>query len=118
MSNRYYANPNRIEAGTRQLEAIAELARKMTSDFLIESNGTSTWPGVDDDFAKQVRPQEKKDREATRETCEALGKAVAGISRGTLENVKSMHALRGETLGNIAKQDSRISDANGGHGRR
>ncbi|MER7699775.1 MULTISPECIES: hypothetical protein [unclassified Streptomyces] len=117
MSNRYYADPNRIQAGVRQLEDIAEIARGMTADFLDEISDTVTWPGTSDEFAKKVRPQEIKERQTTKDTCMAIRDAVIGITEGTLENVQTMKALRNQALENIAHQSSRVSDVTDGRGR-
>ncbi|MFJ3143425.1 hypothetical protein ACIPJM_13375 [Streptomyces halstedii] len=117
MSDRYFADPNRIQAGTRQLEAITEIAHAMAADFLDEVSDTVTWPGVSDDFAKKVRPQEQEERQATKDTCLAIRDAVVGITEGTLENVQTMKTLRNRALEDISKQSSRISDVNGGHAR-
>ncbi|WP_428957204.1 hypothetical protein [Streptomyces sp. cg35] len=117
MSDRYYGDPQRIQAGVRQLEEIAEAARSMTADFLDEISGTVSWPGTSDDFAQKVKPQERKERQTTKDTSMAIRDAVVAITDGTLTNLDTMKAVKNQALEDISKQSSRISDVNGGHAR-
>ncbi|MYR58924.1 hypothetical protein GTY54_22660 [Streptomyces sp. SID625] len=116
MSERYYGDPRRIQAGTEQLKQIAELARSITSDFLDEISATVDWPGTSDDFAKQARPKEQKERQTAKDTCTAIRDAIVGITEGTLQNLDSMTRVRDQALDAIGQQTNQVENA-GNHGR-
>jgi hypothetical protein len=116
MSDRYYGDPRRIEAGTRQLDEIAKMAQSIASDFLDEISATVTWPGTDDEYAQQMRPKERKERQATKDTCTAVRDAIVGITEGTLQNLESMRRVRDQALDGIGQQTNNIENM-GGHGR-
>lgn len=118
MSNRYLANPDRIQAGVRQLEDITEAAQSMVSEFLDEISATVTWPGTSDEFAEKVRPQEQQERQVTKDTCRAIRDSVTAIADGTMKNVDSMLGTKNQALEDIGKQGNRISEVEAGRGRR
>ncbi|MFD6381477.1 hypothetical protein ACFWEY_00735, partial [Streptomyces nigra] len=66
MGQRYYADPNRIEALARQLEEIGTLAKNITEEFLDDLAPTVTWPGTEGEFAEKAKPQEQKERQTTK----------------------------------------------------
>ncbi|GAA2914636.1 hypothetical protein [Streptomyces mexicanus] len=117
MSERYYGDPRRIQAGTEQLRQIADLARSITSDFLDEISATVDWPGTSDDFAQKVRPKEQQERQTAKDTCTAIRDAIVGITEGTLQNLDSMTRVRDQALEAIGKQTNQVESA-GDHGRR
>lgn len=116
MSDRYYGDPRRIQEGTRQLEEIADMVRGITSDFLDEVSATVTWPGTSDEFAKKMRPRERKERQTTKDICTAIRDSVVGVTEGTQHNLDSMRRVRDQAMEDIGKQTNRI-DGIGGHGR-
>ncbi|MFJ8823024.1 hypothetical protein ACIREE_14695 [Streptomyces sp. NPDC102467] len=125
MGQRYYADPQRIEALAEQLEEIGDLARSMTEEFLDELAPTVSWPGSGDDFADTAKPQEKKERQTTKDTMFAIRDAVVGITDATLEQVRLMEHTRDGNLEGIKQVNDRVETNGstgdgadtGGHGR-
>ncbi|AWE54295.1 hypothetical protein [Streptomyces nigra] len=124
MGQRYYADPNRIEALARQLEEIGALAKNITEEFLDDLAPTVTWPGTEGEFAEKAKPQEQKERQTTKETMMSIRDAVVGITDATVSQVRMMKDTRDRHIENIERADSRIEtdglngDGPGGHGRR
>lgn len=124
MGQRYYADPNRIEALARQLEEIGTLARNITEEFLDDLAPTVTWPGTEGEFAEKAKPQEQKERQTTKETMMSIRDAVVGITDATVSQVRMMKETRDRHIEDIERADSRIEtdglngDGPGGHGRR
>ncbi|MBQ0997323.1 hypothetical protein ACWD6Q_20700 [Streptomyces nigra] len=124
MGQRYYADPNRIEALARQLEEIGTLAKNITEEFLDDLAPTVTWPGTEGEFAEKAKPQEQKERQTTKETMMSIRDAVVGITDATVSQVRMMKETRDRHIEDIERADSRIEtdglngDGPGGHGRR
>ncbi|MFE4690584.1 hypothetical protein ACFRH6_11055 [Streptomyces sp. NPDC056749] len=122
MGQRYYADPQRIEALAGQLEEIATLTRSMTEEFLDGLAPTVSWPGTDGEFAEKARPQEQKERQTTKDTMMSIREALVGITDATISQVRMMQDTRDHNIEQVAKGTSRIEtdgiDSTGGHGRR
>ncbi|MFG2652068.1 hypothetical protein [Streptomyces sp. NPDC048436] len=123
MGERYYVDPQRIEALAAQLEEIGSLARSMTEEFLDELAPTVKWPGTSGDFAEKAKPQEQKERQTTKDTMLSIRDALTGITDATVSQVRMMKGTRDRNIEDIEKSNSRL-DADGldggagGHGRR
>ncbi|MCS0599773.1 hypothetical protein NX794_00740 [Streptomyces sp. LP11] len=125
MGERYYVDPQRIEALSGQLEEIGGLARSMTEEFLDELAPTVSWPGTSGDFAEKAKPQEQKERQATKDTMLSIRDALVGITDATLSQVKMMKDTRDRNIDDIEQGNSRIEThgldgdhgGTGGHGR-
>ncbi|MER5942411.1 MULTISPECIES: hypothetical protein [unclassified Streptomyces] len=125
MGQRYYVDPQRIEALARQLEEIGTLATSVTEEFLDELLPTVSWPGTEGEFAEKARPQEQKERQTTKETMMSIRDAVVGITDATVSQVRMMKGTRDRNLEDIERGNNRLNnngfngdDGPGGHGRR
>ncbi|MEU9061417.1 hypothetical protein AB0D13_21815 [Streptomyces sp. NPDC048430] len=122
MGQRYYVDPERIEALAGQLEEIGALTRSMTEEFLDELAPTVSWPGTEGDFAEQAKPQEQKERQTTKDTMMSIREALVGITDATVSQVRMMKDTRDHNIEQVAKGTSRIEtdglDGTAGHGRR
>ncbi|GAA1300598.1 hypothetical protein OHU11_35980 [Streptomyces sp. NBC_00257] len=112
MSDGYFAEPARIQAGLRQMFSISTSIGAMVDDFVVDVRATRDWPGQDDSFAKEVIPQEQKERESSSETAIALSEAVNGVAHGTSVNLKSIKSNQNNILDSI--RDHRIKPNNSG----
>ncbi|MFE3945826.1 hypothetical protein ACFXPV_28805 [Streptomyces sp. NPDC059118] len=112
MSDEYFAEPARIQAGLRQMFTISSSFGSMVDDFVADVRATRDWPGQDDSFALEVIPQEQKERESCTDTSIALSEAVSGISHGTSVNLTSILSNQSNILDSI--QDHRIRTNNSG----
>lgn len=113
-SNAYYANPGVLQAGTRQIEQISRLANEIISEFITDVSATSDWPGQNDSYAKQVLPQEKKQREGAITTGSALSEAIVGVGDGTIANLKSVVGTQNGVLDAIHDSHINTGDTTGG----
>ncbi|AZQ39224.1 hypothetical protein EJ357_42105 [Streptomyces cyaneochromogenes] len=123
MGQRYYVDPNRIEALARQLEEIGTLAKGITEEFLDELAPTVSWPGTEGEFAEKARPQEQKERQTTKETMMSIRDAVVGITDATVSQVRMMKGTRDRNIEDVERANSFIetnglNGDTGGHGRR
>ncbi|MEU6313259.1 hypothetical protein [Streptomyces sp. NPDC047014] len=123
MGERYYVDPQRIEALAGQLEEIASLTRSMTEEFLDEVSATVNWPGNEGEFAEKAKPQEQKERQTTKDTMLSLRDAVVGITDATVSQVRMMKDTRDRNIEGIEQGNSRIETDGlgtgpGRHGRR
>ncbi|MFE6174752.1 hypothetical protein [Streptomyces sp. NPDC056464] len=124
MGQRYYVDPNRIEALARQLEEIGILSKSITEEFLDDLAPTVTWPGTDGEFAEKAKPQEQKERQTTKETMMSIRDAVVGITDATVSQVRMMKDTRDRNIEDVERVNNRIEtdglngDGPGGHGRR
>ncbi|MGP4049604.1 hypothetical protein [Streptomyces sp. 2A115] len=125
MGQRYYVDPQRIEALAGQLEEIGSLARSMTEEFLDELAPTVSWPGTEGEFAEKARPQEQKERQTTKDTMMSFRDAVVGITDATVSQVRLMKDTRDRNIENVEQSNSRLNTHGlngdggpGGHGRR
>ncbi|MEU4656101.1 hypothetical protein AB0G32_19490 [Streptomyces sp. NPDC023723] len=108
--NAYFANPAALASGTRQIQAISNFAVEMINEFVSDVSATADWCGDDDSYAKQMIPQEKKQREGATSTGKALTEAIVGVGDGTLANLKN---IVGTQNGNLeAINDSHIDTSN------
>ncbi|MEV2246494.1 hypothetical protein [Streptomyces sp. NPDC049970] len=123
MGQRYYVDPQRIEALARQLEEIGTLTRSMTEEFLDELAPTVNWPGTEGEFAEKAKPQEQKERQTTKDTMMSIRDALVGITDATVSNVRMMKDTRDRNIESVEQGTNRI-DTDGidggpsGHGRR
>ncbi|MEU1775171.1 hypothetical protein ABZ501_19420 [Streptomyces sp. NPDC019922] len=122
MGQRYYVDPQRIEALAKQLEEIGTLTRSMTEEFLDELAPTVSWPGTEGEFAEKAKPQEQKERQTTKDTMLSIRDALVGITDATLSNVRMMKETRDRNIESLERNTSRIDtdglDGPGAHGRR
>ncbi|MFI8006540.1 hypothetical protein [Streptomyces sp. NPDC086010] len=123
MGQRYYVDPQRIEALARQLEEIGTLTRSMTEEFLDELAPTVNWPGTEGEFAEKAKPQEQKERQTTKETMMSIREALVGITDATISQVRMMKDTRDHNIEEVEKGTNRIDTHGldggpGGHGRR
>ncbi|MEU0134928.1 hypothetical protein ABZ172_13035 [Streptomyces sp. NPDC006296] len=123
MGQRYYADPQRIEALTKQLEEIGTLTRSMTEEFLDGLAPTVNWPGTEGEFAEKAKPQEQKERQTTKDTMLSIRDALVSITDATLGQVRMMKDTRDHNIEQVEKGTNRIDtdgigDGVGGHGRR
>ncbi|MFJ4125584.1 hypothetical protein ACIP3U_30165 [[Kitasatospora] papulosa] len=122
MGQRYYVDPQRIEALAKQLEEIGTLTRSMTEEFLDELAPTVSWPGTEGEFAEKAKPQEQKERQTTKDTMLSIRDALVGITDATLSNVRMMKETRDRNIESLERNTNRIDtdglDGPGGHGRR
>ncbi|MFJ8635612.1 hypothetical protein [Streptomyces sp. NPDC093568] len=123
MGQRYYVDPNRIEALARQLEEIGTLAKGITEEFLDELAPTVSWPGTEGEFAEKAKPQEQKERQTTKETMMSIRDAVVGITDATVSQVRMMKGTRDRNIEDVERANNFIETNGldgdtGGHGRR
>jgi hypothetical protein len=125
MGQRYYVDPQRIEALAGQLAEIGTLTRSMTEEFLDELAPTVRWPGTEGEFAEKAKPQEQKERQTTKDTMLSIRDAVVGITDATLGQVRMMKTTRDRNIEDIEQGNNRIEthgldgdSGPGGHGRR
>ncbi|MFB7054888.1 hypothetical protein ACFCXT_17435 [Streptomyces vinaceus] len=109
----YYAEPGQIQAGVRQIDQISALVRDIARDFLSEVNAVSDWPGRDDEFAREVLPKEKEERETASSTISSIEEAVVEIANGTHDNLRNIIGTQDGALDAIA--NSRVRDGRGRH---
>ncbi|MCX4402983.1 hypothetical protein OG585_03820 [Streptomyces sp. NBC_01340] len=107
--NSYFADPARIQGGVRQIDQISTIAQEMIRDFVNEVNLTRDWPGTSDSFAREVVPQEKKERDGSADTGQALRDAIVSVANGTTENLKNILTTQGGNL------DAIHESSGGGH---
>jgi hypothetical protein len=88
--NNYFADPNRIQAGTREIDQISTYVQNLLENFTDGIYATVGWTGTSDSLAKQLIPADQQDRQQTTDTARALSQAVVGIARGTETNLKSI----------------------------
>ncbi|MEV6160703.1 hypothetical protein AB0L71_02005 [Streptomyces sp. NPDC052052] len=112
MSDAYFADPARLRAGLRQMFSISSSIEAMVGDFVVDVRATSDWPGQNDSFAKEVIPQEHKERESSSETAIALSDAMRGVAHGTSVNLTSIQTNQNNILDAI--QDHRIRSTSSG----
>ncbi|MYV60233.1 hypothetical protein GTW37_12620, partial [Streptomyces sp. SID4931] len=108
MGQRYYVDPERIEALARQLEEIGTLTRTMTEEFLDELAPTVSWPGTNSEFSEKARPQEQKERQTTKDTMLSIRDALVGITDATIGNVRMMKDTRDRNIDEIEHGNSRL----------
>lgn len=96
--NSYFADTGRIQSGVRQVDHISSLAQEIVRDFVSAVNMTRDWPGVDDDFAKEVAPQEKSERSKVTSTGQSLSDAVVQVANGTTANLSNILNTQGGVL--------------------
>ncbi|MEU8588766.1 hypothetical protein AB0C59_17465 [Streptomyces sp. NPDC048664] len=113
--NSYYADPGRIQGGVRQIDQISSIARDMMRDFVNEVNLTRDWTGTSDSFAKEVAPQEKKEREGASDTGQALADAVLSVADGTTANLKNILTTQSGNLDAIHESGGSRGDTSGRH---
>ncbi|MCX4231378.1 hypothetical protein ACH4Y0_21140 [Streptomyces sp. NPDC020707] len=125
MGQRYYVDPQRIEALAGQLEEIGALTRSMTEEFFDELAPTVRWPGTEGEFAEKAKPQEQKERQTTKDTMMSIRDALVGITDATVSQVRLMKNTRDANIEDIERNNREIDthglDGNGGpggHGRR
>ncbi|MEV3931323.1 MULTISPECIES: hypothetical protein [unclassified Streptomyces] len=122
MGERYYVDPQRIEALAGQLEEIGALTRSMTEEFLDDLAPTVNWPGSEGEFAEKAKPQEQKERQTTKDTMLSIRDALVGITDATVSQVRMMKDTRDHNIEQVEKGTSRIEadglGNSGGHGRR
>ncbi|MFC8229005.1 hypothetical protein [Streptomyces sp. NPDC057287] len=123
MGERYYVDPQRIEALAGQLEEIGALTRSMTEEFLDDLAPTVNWPGSEGEFAEKAKPQEQKERQTTKDTMLSIRDALVGITDATVSQVRMMKDTRDHNIEQVEKGASRIDadglgSGSGGHGRR
>lgn len=122
MGERYYVDPQRIEALAGQLEEIGALTRSMTEEFLDDLAPTVNWPGSEGEFAEKAKPQEQKERQTTKDTMLSIRDALVGITDATVSQVRMMKDTRDHNIEQVEKGTSRIETDglgnSGGHGRR
>ncbi|MFB8026682.1 hypothetical protein ACFQ6U_22720 [Streptomyces sp. NPDC056465] len=123
MGERYYVDPQRIEALAGQLEEIGALTRSMTEEFLDDLAPTVNWPGSEGEFAEKAKPQEQKERQTTKDTMLSIRDALVGITDATVSQVRMMKDTRDHNIEQVEKGNSRIEtdglgSGSGGHGRR
>ncbi|GGV58140.1 hypothetical protein GCM10010277_60490 [Streptomyces longisporoflavus] len=123
MGQRYYVDPQRIEALAEQLEEIGTLARSMTEEFLDELAPTVSWPGTSGEFAEKAKPQEQKERQTTKDTMLSIRDALTSITDATLSQVRMMQDTRDRNIEDIEQGNNRLEaggldGGSGGHGRR
>ncbi|MGW7368726.1 hypothetical protein ACWGI8_36180 [Streptomyces sp. NPDC054841] len=125
MGQRYYVDPQRIQALAKQLEEIGSLTKSMTEEFLDELAPTVRWPGTEGEFAETAKPQEQKERQTTKDTMLAIRDALVGITDATVSQVRMMKDTRDRNIQGIEQSNSRINThgvngagSPGGHGRR
>lgn len=122
MGQRYYVDPERIEALARQLEEIGTLTRSMTEEFLDELAPTVSWPGTNSEFSEKAKPQEQKERQTTKDTMLSIRDALVGITDATIGNVRMMKDTRDRNIDEIEHGNSRLETDGlggpGGHGLR
>ncbi|MFF2326490.1 MULTISPECIES: hypothetical protein [unclassified Streptomyces] len=111
MGDAYFAEPARIQAGLLQMHQISSSVEGMVDDFLSEVKVTMGWPGLDDSFAQEVKPQERKERESSSTAATALSEAVAGVVHGTTVNLREIQTNQNNILDAI--QDHRNKTGNG-----
>ncbi|MFJ8613711.1 hypothetical protein ACIRH0_42035 [Streptomyces sp. NPDC093675] len=88
--DRYTADPQRLDAHTRQIAKISSLANSLGDDFISRVTATAGWTGLHDDLAKDLVPRDMKERQQTASTADALTTAILSIVRGTEANLKSI----------------------------
>ncbi|MEH0422065.1 hypothetical protein [Streptomyces sp. B21-083] len=99
--NAYYAEPDRLAAGVRQIDQIGALAHEMLRDFTTTVNDTHGWPGKDDSFAQEVIPQELRERKTAVETGTSLVEAVVSVADGTMANLDNIRNTQSGVIDSI-----------------
>ncbi|MFJ3234160.1 hypothetical protein [Streptomyces sp. NPDC086787] len=125
MGQRYYVDPSRIEAATKQLEDIGTLAGEMADEFLNGLAPTINWPGFKGEFAEKARPQEQQERQTTRDTVTSVRDAIQEVTKATVSQVRMMKNTRDRNIEDVERVNNRINTpeiggdhGSGGHGRR
>jgi hypothetical protein len=104
--NSYYADPNQLQAGIRQIDQISNLASEIVNEFVRTVNLTSDWPGHDDSYARVVIPQDKKERLAATDTGTAVDDAVFSVVDGTKANLDNVINTQNGVLDAINESSS------------
>ncbi|TXC99889.1 hypothetical protein [Streptomyces sp. ISID311] len=113
MAEEYTAEPAVIQAGVRQIDAISESVGDAVKQFWSDVNTTAGWFGVNDSFAKEIKPQETQEREGSIKTAQSLADAILAVSNGTTANLKN---IKNTQEGNLAAiQQSAGKRSNGRH---
>ncbi|MFJ1967630.1 hypothetical protein ACIO93_03075 [Streptomyces sp. NPDC087903] len=99
--NAYYAEPERLASGVRQIDRISALAHEMLRDFTIGLNATVGWTGRDDSFAQEVVPQDKRERKTAVDTGTSLVDAVVSVADGTLANLDNIRNTQSGVIDSI-----------------
>ncbi|MFE0489891.1 MULTISPECIES: hypothetical protein [Streptomyces] len=112
--NAYFASPDGLANGTRQVMQISQFAVNMLEEFITDVSATSDWPGKDDSYAKQMIPKEREGREGAISTCREFVNALVAIGDGTMANLHNVVGTQGGVLDGIRNSHINTGDGNNG----
>ncbi|MFJ5221241.1 hypothetical protein ACIP98_42465 [Streptomyces sp. NPDC088354] len=107
MADEYYAQPENLARGVEYIDHIARLAHELRRRFDEDIRETAGWTGEGDDFAKQFKPIEERDRELVVKTGGALFEALIGVTDGTTASLRNIRGTQNDVMDSIQEAKRR-----------
>ncbi|MFE0489233.1 hypothetical protein [Streptomyces griseoaurantiacus] len=98
----FEADPALLSSFITQARELGKDVRGMARDFVAATEPTSSWYGVDDDFAREAGPQARKDVQYVVDALGAIGDAFTGIVEGHLQELHGIRGAQGQAMDDIA----------------
>ncbi|MFC4508299.1 MULTISPECIES: hypothetical protein [Streptomyces] len=112
MAEEYSADRVRLRNAIQQIAQLSEMGEHLMARFTQGLTETTRWYGEDDDFAREIGPQARRETQGTLDTGRSVVAAVSAVTDGTNTNLKNINETQGNNLEGI------LSNANKQHGGR
>ncbi|MGW3496386.1 hypothetical protein [Streptomyces sp. NPDC001020] len=107
MGNVFSANPADIHRWARIFAEIKDITDNSVREFEDAARRTAGWVGQDDSMARELGPQDEKERKGASETGTSLMEAIAGMARALNVNGNIIQGAQNDAFEAIDEHASR-----------
>lgn len=106
MPSSFEANPYVTRRGAEVLAAIADQANSLVQDLARLEPTLTGWAGVDDDYARQVRPQIRKTFKQTLDSGQQVTDAIVSVVDNTAGSAQHVDRAQDDAYEGIAAEQA------------
>ncbi|MEU6290881.1 hypothetical protein [Streptomyces sp. NPDC046988] len=107
MGEVFSADVSRLRQWQKLMGEITDITDNVVRDFESEARACLDWVGQDDSMAKELRPRDRKEREAASNTGTSLMEAIGGISRALHVNGNIIQGAQNDAFDAIKNESSK-----------
>ncbi|MFJ3671525.1 hypothetical protein ACIPSE_34190 [Streptomyces sp. NPDC090106] len=106
MASSFEANPYLTRRGAQVLADIADHANALVNALEHHRTTLTGWAGVDDDYAREVGPQIKRNYRQTLDSGRQVAEAIVSVVGNTVGTAKQVERAQNEAYDGIAAEEA------------
>ncbi|MFH8617306.1 hypothetical protein ACH4E8_19830 [Streptomyces sp. NPDC017979] len=112
----FEGDPAKLSAFIAETRALARRFKQVANEFPGEVASTSMWPGIDDEYAQEMRPQAEREFEYVQDGLNLVADGFDASTEGHFLALRKIKSTQSENLDGIGELKGQLGSVGEGGG--